>query len=411
MNTTIYNEDYYFRMLTGDFFGSGLNAGTISFVSHETTGTFSTEVTNAYAKHDYISQPFANISRAWVNDAGASIEVEDVSNPNQFVQVLTSNNNISLIGGGLDNSTNNRIIITDKIHSKGAVYASDYTANFTTYSLVTKGWVNSQISNLGGISNVDNGLSLISGTAVLGGTLSMNTLITNGGYYFTMSSTSSIVITNTDSISIVSTIINEPLRNLIKTEDSSTGTLYTTYLASYQTYSVIGAEGIISGSIGYGNSEIRVYPVGQSLTGTTFDNSTNNHMIVSDFIQSKGLVYDDNYGANYTYLSIPHLGYLQTNFGNKYTITITSTPGSTVTVTHNLNTLYVSVFAWDMSQDVFPNPPLTSLFYNKPCYDWYWFDRLISNRTLNSFDVLIPTATDANQSPLLTFTCDLIVLG
>lgn len=48
-----------------------------------------------------------------------------------------------LIGDG---SSNNRIIISDD-NLKGAVYNGDYSAQFTTYSLVTKGWVNSQIAN------------------------------------------------------------------------------------------------------------------------------------------------------------------------------------------------------------------------------------------------------------------------
>ena len=42
--------------------------------------------------------------------------------------------------GGVDGSTNNRLIVNDA-NSKGLVYGGNYVANFTTYSLITKGYV------------------------------------------------------------------------------------------------------------------------------------------------------------------------------------------------------------------------------------------------------------------------------
>jgi hypothetical protein len=44
-----------------------------------------------------------------------------------------------------DGSTDNYLIITDELSSKGIVYDSDYSANFTLNSLVTKQYVDSQI--------------------------------------------------------------------------------------------------------------------------------------------------------------------------------------------------------------------------------------------------------------------------
>ena len=44
-----------------------------------------------------------------------------------------------------DGSINNYLIITDELSSKGIVYADDYSSNFTTYSLVTKGYVDTQV--------------------------------------------------------------------------------------------------------------------------------------------------------------------------------------------------------------------------------------------------------------------------
>ena len=49
-----------------------------------------------------------------------------------------------LIGDG---STNNRLVVFDGAYNKGLVYSGDYSANFTTHSLVTKGWVSSNTAN------------------------------------------------------------------------------------------------------------------------------------------------------------------------------------------------------------------------------------------------------------------------
>lgn len=50
-----------------------------------------------------------------------------------------------------DGSTNNNMIIKDDISVKGLVYYDDYTSNFTTYSLVTKGYVDA-LSFASGVS-------------------------------------------------------------------------------------------------------------------------------------------------------------------------------------------------------------------------------------------------------------------
>ena len=50
-----------------------------------------------------------------------------------------------------DGSTNNNMIIADDISAKGLVYLDDYSPNFTTYSLVTKGYVDA-LSFASGVS-------------------------------------------------------------------------------------------------------------------------------------------------------------------------------------------------------------------------------------------------------------------
>jgi hypothetical protein len=70
--------------------------------------------------------------------------------------------------------TKSDMIVSDQINSKGLEYATDYTGNFTTHSLVTKKYVD---NSLQATVNADNGLTDIGGTISLGGTLSQPTTI------------------------------------------------------------------------------------------------------------------------------------------------------------------------------------------------------------------------------------------
>jgi hypothetical protein len=79
-----------------------------------------------------------------------------------------------------DGSDNNRMIVMDDENQKGLIYYGDYTGNFTTHSLVTKGYVDAAVPNVG----VDNGLQELSpGIVGLGGTLSQNTTINGSQSY------------------------------------------------------------------------------------------------------------------------------------------------------------------------------------------------------------------------------------
>lgn len=71
-----------------------------------------------------------------------------------------------------NNGTNNNGVITDTISSKGLVYATDYSANFTLESLITKRYVDVAITALtnaaGGINTVANKLMVASTTTASG---------------------------------------------------------------------------------------------------------------------------------------------------------------------------------------------------------------------------------------------------
>ncbi len=76
-----------------------------------------------------------------------------------------------------DGSNNNTFLIIDSLNSKGLVYNSDYSANFTTYSLVTKqyvdGLVSTGTSGTSGINGND-GTSGSSGESGTAGTSGVN---------------------------------------------------------------------------------------------------------------------------------------------------------------------------------------------------------------------------------------------
>ena len=87
-----------------------------------------------------------------VGNGGTSSQIELI--PGEIDLATTNGSSASRIhfysnGSSLgvgDISTNNSLVISDVIYSKGLVYSDDYSANFTTFSLVTKGYVDSKIS-------------------------------------------------------------------------------------------------------------------------------------------------------------------------------------------------------------------------------------------------------------------------
>jgi hypothetical protein len=100
-----------------------------------------------------------------------------------------------------DGSDNNHMIIND-YGGKGLVYYGDYTPNFTTHSLVTKGYVDSAVPNVG----AGNGLQELSPAVVgLGGTLSQNTTINSESLDFT--------IQNFGILSLTGSIVDVQLEN------------------------------------------------------------------------------------------------------------------------------------------------------------------------------------------------------
>ncbi len=228
-----------------------------------------------------------------------------------------------------DGSINNNIIVTDGINQKGLVYSSDYTYNFTTYSLVTKGYVDSMV----GISP-GNGLDFIStGVVGLGGTFSQDVIFNAESYAIRWSNVDRLTVT-------ASTYIN----NLI---DDGSGTKSQLYLEPTQYYTKvfdsIGYISEVSATLNYlslvsegptGSAGINISNIDDSVN----DGSTNNRLIVFDDVQQKGLVYKDDYVGQFTTHSLVTKGYVDKQKPYKSYVALltqTSTNAPTATVLEN----------------------------------------------------------------------------
>lgn len=251
-----------------------------------------------------------------------------------------------------DGSSDNRLIINDEVSQKGIVYQDDYTSNFTTFSVVTKGYVDSIPEK------VDNGLTFSSGFIGLGGTLSRDVTIDGYGFElkyddlgrFNMTASTYINHKVFSASSNTSQQIHDGDSYLLRVEEVLTGT-YSGYSIQPNAMQIESADGsgffsqldlnpVVSrwrtfDEYGY-YSFINLYGQDQSIA----DGSTNNRLIVGDDANNKGLVYDSDYTANFTTYSLVTKGYVDSQKPYKvYTALITQTSTNNPTVTILENTL------------------------------------------------------------------------
>jgi hypothetical protein len=142
--STIINGNGY------EFFISG--AGTFSVTSSTSTQirTYNNDKTS------YVFTDEFGINLETAIDAGTYSRIDLINTQGILIESFDNADIVNLelsildktIGVG-DGSSNNRIVITDDVHSKGLVYFDDYSANFTTFSVVTKGYVDSVINTVG----------------------------------------------------------------------------------------------------------------------------------------------------------------------------------------------------------------------------------------------------------------------
>jgi hypothetical protein len=276
--------------------------GIISNTASSIINTSSGDITNTADGSIYITSNYDKVSLSSFNNGSVS-EIK-----------LSSSSPETIPNNGSDNV----IIITDDVYNKGMVYSDDYSANFTPESLVSKRYVDSVVTgigltagnglvNNGGVIdvNIDNGLSIVNDSVVLGGTLSQNTTINNGSFNYLMSSTSGDIINQRVAFGVTHSSIIDSSGSKIRTNTSS-GTQLVEVTDGYAQMNVN-----VAGS--------QSYIMISNFNIPNADSSTNNRMVVKDDYYFKGLVYDDDYSANFTDNSLVSKIYVDTQVSSGVT--------------------------------------------------------------------------------------------
>jgi hypothetical protein len=314
-----------------------------------------------------ISTDNGNLNKAYIQ-----LDDEDI--------ILVSNLSLNIGVGSASISVSN---------GEGLQYAFDYSSTFVTYSLVDKNYVDlgtasiwSTINSInndfvsevvagdglsgGGTSgtvtldvNVGNGLQIISDQIYLGGTLSQNTLINGNNFDFKVEGANQISLTASNSTEYDYVFLGNG--TTLGTTDgfnfsqlnSSITNISLFYQDSTGNNSVFEAN--TNGSFMYINnglsqSIIQIYKSNQTIG--LGDGSSNNTMIIEDEFSSKGLVYYDDYSANFTTYSLVTKGYVDSQVGtstSKYATVASFTASVSQTITHSLGTDEVIVQTYDSS--------------------------------------------------------------
>jgi hypothetical protein len=216
-----------------------------------------------------------------------------------------------------DGSTDNRLIVQDDEFSKGLVYRDDYSSNFSTYSLVSKNYVDDKQQY------VNNGLTFSSGYIGLGGTLS-GTVIIDGydnNVYFNdfgrFSVTASVYIWNQ---------VYSPSTNTSQ-QFNDGDNYYTRVDDASGTYSIVDiTPGVLNiyADGGVGKAAMSFHTQDEAV----LDGSTNNRIIVTDDVSQKGIVYRDDYTANFTTYSLVTKGYVDSKKPYKVYVALLTQTGT-----------------------------------------------------------------------------------
>jgi hypothetical protein len=233
---------------------------------------------------------------------GGELLVDDNQSRMRTTNSGGSESNITI----LNNGTFDSIVIKDNIHSKGAIYAADYSPNYTDRSLVDKGYVDNVLQTT---VNADNGLTDTVGTISLGGSFSQNTTLdlntseltiedtVSGGMFFKTGNgkVGDQLALGSDGSSLGDVGSNNVISEVqIESEAATyiiTGTLSTDYSLFRTTRNTINSS-VVSGA------SSSTFEVGET------------SMQITDGINSKGLVYFTDYSSNFTDRSLVDKGYV-----------------------------------------------------------------------------------------------------
>lgn len=295
MPTVIQNDGYNFSIQ-----GNGsiyIQASYSSIQSYNLDGYTEIQSAGDYTNMYYQSVTNSNTYNLQLNTNGFSLVLDNGFTQSNYLNIYSYNE----ISG--DGSDNNRMVIMDEQNQKGLVYYNDYTAQFTTHSLVSKGYADSILAR------VENGLTQsLSGNVGLGGQLNQQIIIDGNGQELQISGIDRILFTAStyiDSKAIYDGYYSQ--RYL----DSSSNYLINsdidgyTYSGIWVYYNSISLESYES----IGSSvAISLYNQDQTIN----DGSEDNRLLVTDKVHGKGLVYPEDYSANFTTYSLVTKGYVDT---------------------------------------------------------------------------------------------------
>ena len=283
------------------------NSTNISLSASGIINNFATDLSGYYGQ-SYLDSNVVNLKVGFASDYGVDVMTQSgVTIQNHRVSLESFNSNtvvssINVLSNPTtisDGSTDNRLIVQDDEFSKGLVYRDDYSSNFSTYSLVTKGYVDDKQQY------VNNGLTFSSGYIGLGGTLSGPVFIEgyDNNVYFNdfnrFSVTASAFIVNTVfSLSTNTSVQFNDGDNYYTRVDDASGTYSTVYITPVLLN--IYADG------GVGKAGMIFHTQDEAV----LDGSTNNRIVVTDDVSQKGIVYRDDYTANFTTYSLVTKGYV-----------------------------------------------------------------------------------------------------
>jgi hypothetical protein len=298
-------------LIDGDLYNFEIsNATNISLSASGVINDFATDLSGYYGQ-SYLDSNLVDLKVGFASDygmglmtqSGVSIQNHRVflrsngSSYSVFITLYTDPQTIS------DGSTDNRLIVDDDEFNKGLVYKDDYSSNFSTYSLVTKGYVDDKQQY------VNNGLTFSSGYVGLGGTLSGPVFIE--GYVNNVYFNDLLRFSVTASAFIVNTVYSPSTNTSHQWNDGDN--YYTRVDDASGTYSIVDiTPGLLSiyTQGGVGKAEINFNSQDQVVA----DGSINNRIIVRDAVSQKGIVYGGDYTANFTTYSLVTKGYVDSVF-------------------------------------------------------------------------------------------------
>lgn len=272
-------------------------------------------IDNGFSSKNYLTPLYFDIKSGF--DVGNTYS--QVYGQTNRIDVVSYNGNsdssiISLFSTGQtisDGTSDNRMVITDTEYQKGLVYNGDYTSNFSTYSLVTKGYVDSiglstpSLGEVLAVGNTSSGYNIeISNTNWLtfkGPTYSSRIILednsfTNNRSYLLSNRSGKIVLVDDSGVSSYDADIN----------------YYPKWTSGFTlaTSSMIYDNGVSLHLGGLTSSILDSYGVNYKASLTNFDNSTVN----------LGLVIDVNNGTQENYGIITNLSLIGLSQSSNYGI-------------------------------------------------------------------------------------------